>query len=586
MAPAKPVRPGNPEALPLTFRDSPQAMWVWDAETLRFLAVNDAALRLYGYTRAELGNKRLPDLLAPDDRRRLKGDLDSLPGPAHHVGVRRHLGKGGSVLEVDIVTSRVQLGGRRAQFSLLRDVTESRRVEEELKASEARYRALYSRTPVMMHSIDREGRIVSVSDLWLKTMGYKRDEVLGAKSIDFLTPLSRRYAREVVLPAFYKTGDCTDVPYQMVRKNGEIIDVLLSATAERDASGEIERSLAVSIDVTQLTSARAWFGSLVASSQDAINSVARDGKLLTVNPAFERLTGYTRGELLRMKFQDLTPPEYRALDEAAFKRLLAGEPSVEYEKEYQRKDGSRVPAHLTAFTVRGRGGRLLGYAAIIRDVTERRRLERELVESGAREQAKVGRELHDTVGQTVTAIALLAKSLRASLPASAVASRDQADKLARLSADAVKQVRGLARGLLPQELQSAELGDALRDLTEGVSEAFGFHCRLIVRGPSRLDEEAMAVQLYRIAQEALHNAAKHAKPKRVVVTLEVSAARVCLSVVDDGKGVPPAGQRGRGFGLGIMEHRARSLGGTLVVRRRRGHAHGTEVICTAPRTRR
>lgn len=121
----------------------------------------------------------------------------------------------------------------------------------ELKQSEERYRRLYKNTPVMLHSIDREGRLLSVSNYWLEHLGYNRDETIGHKSTEFFTEESRRYAEEVVLPAYFQSGFCTDVPYRLRKKNGEISDVLLSATAERDAQGEITRSLAVMVDITE-----------------------------------------------------------------------------------------------------------------------------------------------------------------------------------------------------------------------------------------------------------------------------------------------------------------------------------------------
>ncbi|MFP3564962.1 EAL domain-containing protein [Paraburkholderia sp. SIMBA_030] len=137
-----------------------------------------------------------------------------------------------------------------AIYAVGRDVSERRRVEQALTESERRYRELYERTPAMLHSIDVQGRLISVSDLWLRTLRYSRAEVLGRPSSDFLTPASREYAREVVLPEFFRIGHCRDVEYEMVRKDGEVIHVSLSAFLERQSDGTPWRSMAVIDDIT------------------------------------------------------------------------------------------------------------------------------------------------------------------------------------------------------------------------------------------------------------------------------------------------------------------------------------------------
>lgn len=130
------------------------------------------------------------------------------------------------------------------------DITDQKHSEYLLKRSEERYRSLYQRTPVMLHSIDASGRLLSVSYQWLEGFGYAREEVIGRKITDFMTENSRRYAEAVVMPNFFKTAFVKDVPYQMVTKNGDIIDVLLSSTGEKDDTGKIIRTLAVMTDVT------------------------------------------------------------------------------------------------------------------------------------------------------------------------------------------------------------------------------------------------------------------------------------------------------------------------------------------------
>ncbi len=190
-----------------------------------------------------------------------------------------------------------------SMLAVIRDVTARNRAEEELRASESRYRALYEKTPVMLHSIEMGGHLLNVSDLWLSRMGYTRKEVLGRPSSEFMTEQSRRFAREKALPDFFRTGTCSNVPYQFVTRGGEVIDVLLSATAERDEDGAVQNSLAVLVDVTEqkraldaLRRSEAKFGALFEAMTEgvALHELVRDAsggpadyRVLDVNPGFE-----------------------------------------------------------------------------------------------------------------------------------------------------------------------------------------------------------------------------------------------------------------------------------------------------------
>lgn len=132
----------------------------------------------------------------------------------------------------------------------LQEITQRREQQQALEAAQGRLQAMYETTPAMMHSIDAQGRLLYVSDAWLACLGYRREEVIGRLSSDFLTEESRQRAQEEVLPNFFAAGRCDEVPYQMVTRQGEIIDVLLSALLERDEHGQPLRSLSVSQNVT------------------------------------------------------------------------------------------------------------------------------------------------------------------------------------------------------------------------------------------------------------------------------------------------------------------------------------------------
>lgn len=172
-----------------------------------------------------------------------------------------------------------ETGGRRILI-LASDVTPLKEAEEalrkanrELTEQRETFRMLYRRTPAIMHSIDAEGRIVETSDKWHDAFGYLRDEVIGRKSSDFLTPESRKLAQETILPSFFQTGHCDEVPYVFVHKDGKEIEIELSAILEAAGTTGQQRSYAVLNDVTERNRALAALEQKNAALEQANESL-------------------------------------------------------------------------------------------------------------------------------------------------------------------------------------------------------------------------------------------------------------------------------------------------------------------------
>ncbi len=213
-----------------------------------------------------------------------------------------------------------------------------------------------------------------------------------------------------------------------------------------------------------------------------------------------------------------------------------------------------------------------------RDLTERRRLERELLNASDTEQQRIGADLHDGLGQQLTGLACMAAALRDRLRAKLPAETATAEMVARLANEATEQSRALARGLSPVQLEEHGLATALEDLSYQAQRLHNIECRFSLRGPSPLMDHIGCTHLYRIVQEAIHNAVRHGTAQRVRVGLITRGDRHRLVVLDDGQGFDSQARRwDGGRGLRLMHYRANMLGGVLSVRSSLGL--GTRVTC-------
>jgi signal transduction histidine kinase len=222
---------------------------------------------------------------------------------------------------------------------------------------------------------------------------------------------------------------------------------------------------------------------------------------------------------------------------------------------------------------------LVRTVALTEEMAERERLEREILEVGERERRRIGRDLHDSLGQLLTGTALAGQVLHEKLAAQASTEASDASRVVTLVEEAIELTRRLSRGLDPVELESGGLAHGLRELVAKTSELTAAHCEYLGTQSITIRDSATSTHLYRIAQEAITNAIKHGHAHSIAVRLEELEGRLRLTVRDDGTGIPPPGRRGAGMGLRVMAHRAAVMGGQFNVRR---ETPGTLVECEMP----
>lgn len=334
-------------------------------------------------------------------------------------------------------------------------------------------------------------------------------------------------------------------------------------------------------DQTGLES-KARIKAILDTAVDAIITIDEKGIIESFNPAAERIFGYKADWIIGKSLNLLMPYPYAEKHDGYIRRYLktgkAHIIGIGREIVAQRSDGTVFPIDLAVSEVRA--GNRITFTGIIRDITERKKLEKAIVAASEGERLQIGQDLHDTLGQQLAGLAMLCRGLQRQLRTQNDAMTPEAEKIAELARTALAQTRKLAHGLYPVELERRGLGIALQELADYQEELFKIRC--IYRGTTDIPplDRAVSVNLYRIAQEAVSNAVKHAQARTIEIHLEQRGARLILTVTDDGCGIPGEIAQSDGMGLAIMKYRATMVGAEWRINSSPGK--GTSVICDLP----
>jgi PAS domain S-box-containing protein len=304
-----------------------------------------------------------------------------------------------------------------------------------------------------------------------------------------------------------------------------------------------------------------------------------DGRTLYISPGYEEIWGRPCDNVYgstRAWFDAIHPEDCDRILEA----VVGIQKSGTYDEEYRivRPNGTIRWVRERAFPVRNPAGEVHRIAGIAEDITERKLLEREVIEINDRERSHLGRDLHDGICQQLVSIAFATDLLRRDLIAKSPGEAARAAKITALLDSAISQARNLSHALCPVNLAGDGLAVALRSLAGNASNESGIVCGADCSEAVFIQDYAIATHLYRIAQEAVQNAIKHANPSQILIQLTQDADVVHLTISDNGVVANEEGERDFAIGLSVIKYRTHMAGGRLEVRQK--VSGGTVVSCT------
>jgi PAS domain S-box-containing protein len=460
---------------------------------------------------------------------------------------------------------------------LRKEISERRQVEKQLRSKELRLDQLTGNIrEVFWISIPQSREWIYVSPAYEDIFGRSCESLYQDpwSVLEAIHPDDREEVRSLMEQ---EVEDDLSLNFRITRPDGQIRWIRTRAFPLQNEEGEVFRVAGISEDVTEQTvtenalrRTEAKNRALLNAIPDLIFRVSRDGVYLDYHARDQSKLRAPPQEFLGKRVWDFFPDLEEEVRKAIEKSLESGALEI---IEYPFELHGEQRDYESRFVKSGEDEVTL----IVRDITEHKRLEREILEISSREQERIGHDLHDGLSQQLTGIALLGKALTQKLETRPFPEAEDARRIVDLANAAIAQTRSLARGLSPVELEQQGLYAALEELAAGVETLHPVSCRFRRRQDVSVEDHATANHLYRIAQEAVTNALKHAAPSRIEIELQKDDGTYTLKIQDNGKGLPQDSSRSNGMGFHIMQYRARMIDASLTIEDTPGK--GTTVTC-------
>ncbi|HYS57021.1 MAG TPA: PAS domain S-box protein [Burkholderiales bacterium] len=557
----------------------------------RRIYANPAYGRLFGDNKDLVGTDAFQEVHPEDKERVKKAFFDTVHDGQNRDVEFRFLLPSGEVRWIESHRSAVfdSHGNVAHIVAVARDVTERRRQEEALRARDVQLQEAQALANLGSWEWDVRTNSRRWSDQLARIFGFRHDQVPPTFDgfYTLVHPEDRERAARIANEAL-RSGAQYDNQFRIVRPDGVVRTVHNQARVDRDESGRAVRIIGVCQDITerklaeeQVRASQERFRMMVENVRDyAIYILDMNGYVTSWNLGAERIEGYRAEEIIGKHYSCFFPPDHAARGDPGMQLQFASiQGRYESEGWRVRKNGSQFWAHVIVTPLLDETGKSRGFSEITHDITERKRAEedlhsyadrlkvtsRRLVEVQEAERRLLARELHDRVGQNLTALGINLSIVASGLPAGSkpeLARRlEECGSLVEGTVDAMRNVMAELR---PHALDDYGLPAALRSLAAGFSRRTGIQVAFEGDAPAADLPKPVDLAMFRIAQEALNNVAKHSNAQRVEIAIRRANGLATLSVRDNGIGFDPKrierSKREAGWGLLIMRERAEAVG--------------------------
>ncbi len=607
--------------------NSSDVFWIINGRTRQLEYLNPVYEKIFGESPAPIMRDagRWAELIHPEDRDHGADMLDRLlAGKTVTVDYRIIRPNDGAIRWIRDrgFPIRDEHGQILRVAGVLQDITEEKERITATQESETRFRAIANLVPDLLWSLNPNGEVDWINQRWVAYTGQSPEDAAGEGWLDTIHPDDVQEVKRRLQTALAE-GRMMRHEQRIRSANGEYRWFLVQKEPVLDDEGTAIKWFAAATDIHEQRTAadvvresERRFRLLVEGAREyAIFMMDPSNTITHWNSGAERVFGWSAEEAVgqsgRLVF---TPEDVAQKQEEHEIEVALREGSASDRRWHLRKDGSRIWVDGMMHRVDDeKTGALRGFAKVARDATaerlaqeeleervrertaeltasnerlqnemeQRARLEQEILLISEREKRRIGQDLHDSLCQELAATAFILETQAQKVAKKNSSQAKTFSEAARTVNANVGLARDLARGLHPIELNTAGLQNALRELAFRTEHSGKVSCRLLCPRPVRIRDDAVALNLYRIAQEAVNNALKHAKPSEIVLTLVRKRSILCLEIRDNGAGLSRNRSGKGGMGVDIMQHRANVIGAKLTIESRQGR--GTSVTCALAR---